>query len=333
MHSSNMAKKVVFSLLTFCCFSLANQLNAQNVDYSVVQVPQEKGLQLVKFSSDNDYVCMPQVYRNKKGVQWYTNRIIDISPNGEELAYISERNNGFTNIFIKNLVQTGGATQRTNRGAVVDFSYSPDGKQMCFSESKGATNQIFITGTAGSFVCRQITSGNADYSPVFAPNQDVIIFARQEANDISVWAYDINKGQLSSYTTGMNPEPSKDGKYVFVSRNNNGLGEIWRINLTTGVEECILSQPEQSFFSPVLSPDGETLAVVGSSKIEDGTFIYWNTDIYTIGVNGTGLRQVTFHAADDLSPAWSTDGNSIYFVSQRGSQDGKANIWKMTYEK
>lgn len=310
----------------------ANQIHAQNVDYSVVQVPQEKGLQLVKFSSDNDYVCMPQVVRNRNGVRWYTNRIINISPDGRELAYISNRNNG-TNIFIKNLTQPGVATQRTNRGAVLDFSYSPDGKQICFTESKGSTNQIFITGASGGFVCRQITSGDVDYSPVFAPNKDVIIFARQETNDISVWAYDIAKGQLSSYTTGMNPEPSKDGNYVFVSRNNNGLGEIWRINLNSGVEECILSHPEQSFFSPVLSPDGETLAVVGSSKIEDGGFTYWNTDIYTVGVNGSGLRQVTFHAADDLSPAWSHDGNSIYFVSQRGSTDATANIWKMSYEK
>lgn len=328
-----MSKRIVSSISAIICSVFVYFLLAQNVDYSVVQVPQEKGLQLVKFSSDNDYVCMPQVFRNKNGVQWYTNRIIDISPNGDELAYISDRNNGSTNIFIKSLLQSGGATQRTNRGAVVDFSYSPDGKQMCFAESKGNTNQIFITGNTESFVCRQITSGDMDYSPVFAPNKDIIIFSRQEANDISVWAYDIAKGQLSSYTTGMNPEPSKDGKYVFVSRNNNGLGEIWRINLSTGMEECILSHHEHSFFSPVLSPDGETLAVVGSSKIEDGGIIYWNTDIYTIGVNGAGLRQVTYHAADDLSPAWGTDGNSLYFVSQRGSADGKANIWKMTYEK
>ena len=328
-----MIKRLVLRILVSACLLVASQMQAQNVDYSVVQVPQEKGLQLVKFSSDNDYVCMPQVFRNRNGVQWFTNKIIDISPTGDDIAYISDRNNGTTNIFIKNLVQPGGATQRTNRGSVVDFSYSPDGLQICFAESKGNTNQIFTTGNTGSFVCRQITSGDLDYSPVFAQDNNVIIFARQEANDFSVWAYDIAKGLLSSYTTGMNPEPSKDGKYVFVSRSNNGLGEIWRINLSTGVEECILSHPEQSFFSPRLSPDGETLAVVGSSKIEDGGFIYWNTDIYTVGVNGSGLRQVTYHAADDLSPAWSIDGNNIYFVSQRGSADSKANIWKMTYEK
>lgn len=305
---------------------------ALDVDYSVVQVPQEKGLQLVKFSDDNDYVCMPQVYRTRKGVQWYTNRIIDTSPSGTEIGYISERNNG-TNVFVKNLEQKGGSTQTTNRGNVIDFSYSPDGKQICFAESKGKTNQIFTTDVAGNFICRQITSGDVDFSPVFSPRKDIIIFSRQEAKNVSVWAYDISNRQLSSYTTGMNPEPSKDGKYIFVSRDNNGLGEIWRINLGTGVEECILSHPEQSFVSPTLSPDGTTLAVVGSSKIENGSTVYWNTDIYTVDVSGTGLRQVTYHAADDLSPAWSKDGRYIYFVSQRGSSEGKANIWKLYYEK
>ena len=117
-----MIKRLVLRILVSACLLVASQMQAQNVDYSVVQVPQEKGLQLVKFSSDNDYVCMPQVFRNRNGVQWFTNKIIDISPTGDDIAYISDRNNGTTNIFIKNLVQPGGATQRTNRGSVVDFS-------------------------------------------------------------------------------------------------------------------------------------------------------------------------------------------------------------------
>ena len=28
--------------------------------------------------------------------------------------------------------------------------------------------------------------------------------------------------------------------------------------------------------------------------------------------------QLTYHAADDLSPVWGRDGRYIYFVSQRG---------------
>lgn len=310
----------------------ATVLHAQKVDYSVVQVPQEKGTQLVKITNDNDYVCMPIVKRNRNEVHWFTNRIIDVSPDGQDIAYISDRNNG-TNIFIKSLTKQGGSTQRTNRSAIVDFSYSPDGSQICFAENKGKTNQIYITESSGSFVCRQVTSGEQDFSPVFTDGKNKVIFARQETSNVSIWEYDLNRNQLSTYSAGMNPEPTKDGKSVFVARNNNGLGEIWRIDLNTGVEECILSHPEISFYSPSLSPDGTTLAIVGGSKIEDSNRIFWNTDIYTVSTTGAGLRQVTYHAADDLSPTWSADGNHIFFISQRGNADGKPNIWKLTYEK
>ncbi len=321
-------KPLLFLLLA----SVAVSATARNVDYSVVQVPQEKGSQFIKVTNDNDYVCMPLVTRNRNGVNWFTNRVIDVSPDGQDIAYISDRNNG-TNIFIKSLIKQGGSVQRTNRGSVTDFSYSPDGKRICFAESKGKTNQIYITGSTGNFICRQVTSGDLDYSPIFLGKKDKLIFARQEANGISIWEYDLSKNQLSSYSTGMNPESTSDGKVIYVARPNNGLGEIWKIDLTTGIEECILSHPQMSFYSPALSPDGRSLAVVGGSKIEDGDITYWNTDIYTVSTNGANLRQVTYHAADDLSPTWSTDGNYIYFISQRGSADGRANIWRLTYEK
>ena len=43
------------------------------------------------------------------------------------------------------------------------------------------------------------------------------------------------------------------------------------------------------------------------------------------------IRDSTYHAADDLSPVWSKDGRYIYFVSQRGNKEAKANIWRMTF--
>lgn len=59
---------------------------------------------------------------------------------------------------------------------------------------------------------------------------------------------------------------------------------------------------------------------------------YWNTDIYVARTDGTDLSQLTFHAADELSPVWSKDGQYIYFISQRGSSTGTANIWRMTFD-
>ena len=59
--------------------------------------------------------------------------------------------------------------------------------------------------------------------------------------------------------------------------------------------------------------------------------IYLNTDIFAAKIDGTNLVQLTYHAADDLSPVWSKNGKYIYFISQRGSADGTANIWRMNF--
>jgi Tol biopolymer transport system component len=113
--------------------------------------------------------------------------------------------------------------------------------------------------------------------------------------------------------------------------NSYGKGEIWRVNLSTGVEECIMSDTYRSFSTPSLSPDGQWILCVGSSPIPTGKSTFWNTDIYVCRTDGTNLMQLTYHAADDLSPEWSTDGKYIYFISQRGSASGMANIWRMSF--
>ena len=74
-------------------------LQAQSVDYSVVSVPEEKGLDLMQITASGDYVCMPEVKRSgiplvknvSKNFDWFSGRIIDISADGKSIAYLSFR--------------------------------------------------------------------------------------------------------------------------------------------------------------------------------------------------------------------------------------------------
>ncbi len=311
--------------LSFC------QILAQKVDYSIVSVPEETGTEFQQVTTPNDYVCMPLVKRTAGKINWLSNRIIDIVPDGKNIAYLSYRNN-ITNIFIKELGKQGSSIQRTNRSNVLDFSFSPDGKYLCFSETRGKTSQIFQTSAVDGYVCRQITNGNQDYSPVYSPDMKQIFFTRQEKSSVSIWSYNINNNFLSSYTNGMNPYPTSNTNTFFCTRvNTDGKCEIWKINSETGVEECIISDRERSFTSPVLSPDGQWILFVGSSSIAGNNFNYLNTNIFAAKPDGTSLLQLTYHAADDLSPVWSKDGKYIYFISQRGDASGTANIWRMNF--
>lgn len=318
-------------VLSVICLLFSNGLTAQQVDYSIVSVPEESGIEFAPITSVSDYVCLPLVKRGTSSINWLSNKILDVSADGKHIAYLSQRNNA-TNIFIKDLDKQGSSTQRTNRIAVLDFSYSPDGKYICFSEQRGKTNQIFQTDAANGYVCRQVTNGSNDYSPTYSSDMQHIFFARQEARSVSVWSYNIQNNFLSNYTTGMNPCPMYESTAFLCSRNNaEGRNEIWKINYQTGVEECLVSDPERSFTTPTISPDGKWILFVGSSKISTGSFNYLNTDVFVCKLDGTQFTQLTYHAADDLSPVWSKDGKHIYFVSQRGNAAGVANVWRMSF--
>ena len=302
------------------------------MDYSVISVPEESGNQFVKITSDADCLCMPIVKRSDNDyLEWLSNRVLDVSVDGKQIAYLSSRNN-MTNIFIKDLDDEGSSIQRTNRSAILDFSYSPDGKYICFSEMRGKTNQIFQTDARQGYVCRQITTGNKDYSPVYSSDMKQVFFARQEMESISIWSYDMQNNFLSTFTEGMNPCPLKSEQaFICIRINEAGRSELWKINYQTGSEECIVSDPQRSFTSPVISPDNQWILFVGNNKIVNKSFTYMNTDIFVARLDGTDMMQLTYHAADDLSPVWSKDGRYIYFISQRGSAIGAANVWRMNF--
>lgn len=305
---------------------------AQSVDYSVVYVPEESGIDFRMITSKNDYVCMPIVKRGRDRIDWYTNRIIDVSQDGKKIAFLAMRGNA-TNIFVKDLDRQGASVQRTNRKAVTDFSYSSDGKRLTFSESSMKTNIIFQTDANNGFICRQVTNGYNDYSPVYSTDGKKIFFTRNEAASTSIWSYDLEDNFLSSYTAGMNPCVTNDNATLLCVRTNGfGNGEIWKINYMTGIEECVVSDASKSFSTPSLSPDGEWILFVGSSALPAGNTMYWNTDIYVCRSDGSQLTQLTYHAADDISPQWSKNGRYIYFISQRGDAEGTPNIWRMTFE-
>ena len=78
-----MNSKLKIMLLTGACLAATISIQAQQVDYSVVTVPEESGTRFIRISSDADYVCMPIVKRSRNGqIDWLSNRILDTSVDG-----------------------------------------------------------------------------------------------------------------------------------------------------------------------------------------------------------------------------------------------------------
>jgi len=75
---------------------------------------------------------------------------------------------------------------------------------------------------------------------------------------------------------------------------------------------------------PSVSPDGDRVVFVRRST--DLTANRGRTDLWLVASDGSGLRQLTSHEANDSSPRWSADGSTVYFLSSRS---GSSQVWKI----
>ena len=300
------------------------------VDFSRVSVPEEGGMNFVQHTRDEEAVVGPAIQTSALTglLLWYAAPVIAISPNGEKLAYISKAND-FNNLSIKNIAGGRAIVQRTFNRNVYDMTFSPDGEKIAFTERRGASTNIYlINATAGAAV-QQVTSGNTDeIGPQFTNDGSSVYFTREENGRFYLWNVNLNSSLLTQYSEGFTPNLTPDNKNLIVTRNSKdgkGRGEIWMINLEIGTETLILSDPERGFSSPAISPDGNTIVCVGSTL--KSTTRPQNLDIYQVNLDGTNLKQLTFHGGHDVSPQWAPDGRSFFFISQRGNEKGEYNVW------
>lgn len=314
-------------------------------DYSLVFVPEEGGVKFEKITDDADCVATyeeggglvrksARMLSNKKTTtfSWWVLPQVAVSPDGKRIGYINEKN-GTTNVMIKSASKGGASIQRTFRSNVEGFSWSPDGKTLCFTEVRNKHHGVYLVDAEQGTIVRQVSNGSDnDLGGVISHDGNTIFFHRGERFDsYSLWSYDRKTNLFSNYSRGMTtcliPD---DPNTVYCARfTSEKVSEIWRINFKTGVEEVLLTQPDKSFTTPQLSPDGKWLLVTGQSTSEKEQID--NTDIYVVRTDGTQLTQLTYHPGNDLSAVWSPDGRSIFFLSQRGSADKIYNVWRMDF--
>lgn len=304
------------------------------VDYMRVSVPEEGGINFTQFTREDEKVVGPYIGVNEVTgkLVWYAPPFIAISPNGEKLAYIA-RSNEYNNLYIKNIAGGRATVQRTFNRNIMDMNYSPDGKHIVFTELRPATKQdlFMINATEGASVQQITASGSNELGPFFEASGESIFFSKEEGNRYYIWNVNLNSSLLTQYSEGFTPVLTPDGKDLIVTRNSKDgfRGEIWMINLQRGTETLILNDPEKGFSSPAISPDGKTIVFVGVSSKTDTK--PQNLDLYSIRRDGTGLKQLTFHGGNDVSPQWAPDGTSLFFISQRGNEKGDFNVWRMNY--
>ncbi len=194
---------------------------------------------------------------------------------------------------------------------------SPDGKQIAFRSWKSDLRGLIERTVAGGDIWNFDNHVEAS-RPTFAPDGQSIMFFSTEGGEKPAIYHTVGKisevmRREAQPIQGESPAWTPDGKQI-VYKGCLGV-------------DCglILSNADGSFpkqltpgltdTNPVVSPDGKTIAFMSSQA--------GNWDVYTVGIDGTGVTQVTTDTFDDGLPIWSSDGKMIVFVSNRG------NVWSV----
>lgn len=307
--------------------------------------PEEGALNLVKITdeSNNSVIAGASLtylggYANSQAgncqdarYAWATMRLLSVSPDGKKLAYCT-RMNKQDNVMVRSTGAQGLATQRTFRD-IGSFSWGTD-NNLYFSDINGSNSYICSVNAEAGSMMKQHTNGAVfDRDPQVSSDGKLIFFTRAGSGQQgpTIWSLSREDGTLTSCARGYNVclIPGVNDAFYCVRNSTAGRSEIWYVNFVKGEESLILSDAKRSFTNPSLSPDGNWIVCQGNtvSSISKKN----NIDIFVVRTDGTNLTQLTYHPQNDVSPVFSHDGRSIFFISSRANKTLSYNIWRMNF--
>jgi TolB protein len=194
-----------------------------------------------------------------------------------------------------------------------DPAWSPDGRLIAFASRRDGNSHIFVMSADGSGTRRLTSQAFDDDHPAWSRDGTRILFGREGA----LFAVALTGGKATRVGHGLgraaDPAVSPNGRSVAYDYRQPGFSvrEIWLMS-SDGTRVHRLTTLGRVSAFPAWSPDGKRLAFESDAHDQ-------RDQIYTIGVDGKDLRQVTRSTSDVIEPTWAPDGRITF------SRDG--SLW------
>lgn len=272
---------------------------------------------------------------------------------GKDLYYAVNEDGKYYNIFKKENVGASATQQKT---AGKNFNYSPS---YCAETDKVAfrcmnegmsQSDIYIFSNNKGKALTQVTETNQanEGNPCINQDGNMLVYDRQNyitykqlsglsfllgtANVViieksEIWVKNLQNGENTLLGNGYQPQFSPDGsKIAYVKYSSDAKScNIWVMD-SDGSNQVQITDAKKGYaFYPRWNPKGDKLVFQLIKKDKK------DSDIYTIDIDGNNLTQLTVNKSHDGTPYWTKD-NNIYFVSDRGNEPGKYQIWRFKVE-
>ena len=218
---------------------------------------------------------------------------------------------------------------------------SPDGTQLAYISDQNLTRDLWVRSLDGTAPPRRLVQGDmsGDFealrffsaSGAWSPDGRTLAFAAKTGGQDALYLVDVATGSVQAKLAfGLDEVQtatfSPDGSEIVFVGLDDGQSDLYRVR-RDGRDLRRLTHDRYAERDPQWSPDGGRIAFVTDAGAETDfaslCFGRMHLAIFDLA-SGTSRDVTPFATGKAISPAWSGDGESLAFVSDR---DGTSNIY------